>query len=302
MLEPDEEVLNILKESGATVATEGDPPPKEVDPPKEGDPPVKSEPPADPPKEGDPPPQPVDPPKEGDPPPAADPKPESSEEQTQALIDKYLKEKSGGVFKSAAEFEEAKVFDTIATVPKLTEKLTELEGNKVEFANDFVQGLNDYVAKGGSDPALFLELQKMDVKEMEPTEVLKTHMRLTNKGLTEQNIDQYLVNKYKQFDKESEKFDEDELSQGKVEMSVDANSAREALTNWQHDIKTPEPEQVRQQHDEAETARMQKWDPVISQGVSDFKKITIPLNDKASWSFLTTLRDCSTFLNCPRGG
>jgi len=287
MLEPDEEVLNILKEEGSKVVGEGDPKPTEGDPPPAADPePAKGgDPPADPVGTGDPDPKPADPPVEGDPPPAADPppepsKPESSAEQTQAIIDQYLSETSGGVFKSATEFEEAKVFDTIATVPDLTEKLQGLEENKVEFASDFVKGLNDYIGKGGINPALFLELQKMDVKEMEPTEVLKTHMRLTNQGLTEQNIEQYLVNKYKQFDKESEDYEEKEFTQGKVEMTIDSNSAREKLTEMQHEIKTPEPEKVRQQQETVETERLQKWDPVISQEVTDFKKITIPLNDK----------------------
>lgn len=278
----------VVEAMGGEVNDDGTP---VVDPDNSANPPA--EPSSETQKDGDPPTdpgsetQPTDPPT---PDPAADPPaspenpdpPTTSAEQTKAIIDSFFNEKSEGVFKTAEEFEKLKGFETLQSVPNLTEQLQNLEENKVEFANDFIKSLNDYHAKGGTNTELFVTLQGMKVDEMEPLDVLKTQMKFAHPTLTDEQISTHLAGKYNQLSEEDEGYSEGAVKQGEISMTIDSGEAKEYLKNMQTEIHTPDPEKERLAGETAETDRLTKWDPIISKTVTDFTQLTIPLNEKGA--------------------
>lgn len=217
-----------------------------------------------------------------DAPPAPAPEPTTSAEETQRIIDLYVAEASGGVYENAEALKDADAFKVLASVPSLTETITQLSDDKVEFANPLMEGLNDYLSKDGDNPELYLSLQKLEVDKMEPLDVIKTKMALDNLGLTADEISGTLTRKYKQYDEEDEKYNVDDVAQGKIDMKIDANKDRGSLRQMQHEIQTPDPERLRVKAAEDDTLKKQAWDPVISSTVKEFTKIEIPLNDKGN--------------------
>lgn len=203
-----------------------------------------------------------------------------STETTQAIIDKYIAAESNGVYKTAKELEEAKGFETLATVPSLTEQLQNLDENKVVLANPLMEGLNEYASKGGENIELYLQLQKLNVDEMDPSAVIKTKMEMGNMGLTSEEIDAHIIHKYHQYDEEHDSYDAIKATQGKIDMKIDAAERRVELKGMQMDIKTPDAEKERVLASERATLKAEQWEPIISSTVKEFSKIDISLGEK----------------------
>ena len=208
--------------------------------------------------------------------------PTTGTEETQKVIDAWFDERSDGRFKTSKEFEDANAFETLQNVPELTRQIEEITDSKVEFASDFLKDLNDYVGKGGQNIELYTALQEMKVDEMEPIEAMTTKLLLTEKGITAEEAQDYIKRKYHQYDSESEKYDEDSAKQGLIDMRIEAGRDRVALREMQHEIKTPDAEKQRVQAETAELTRIQNWDQPVSSIVSEFKGITLELNDKGA--------------------
>lgn len=233
-------------------------------------------------------------------PPAPAPEPTTSAEETQRIVNEYLAYASGGVYKTSEELEKARGFETLATVPSLTETITQLQEDKVEFANPVVQGLNDYLSKGGDNPELYMNLQELKVDDMDALEVRRTKMQLDNNGLSSDEINAHLADKYKQFGEDDERYNEADVAQGKINMKIDANEDRKALAQMQHEIQTPDPEKVRVREAEEATQKKQAWDPVISTTVKEFSEIEIPLNKDNSFKFAIPEEDKSDMVKALR--
>lgn len=236
-----------------------DPPPAT---PPAGDPP----PPPAPPKPADPPapptPTPPTPPAQNDPPPPA---PATlSRDEIEAEVYKDL------FGDKVPTKEEAKKI--IAEFPTLAKRVEELQSKKVTFANSYIEGLNDYISKGGTKEA-YDRVQSLDLEKLTPEESIKALYKWNHPELTERQIEILLNKKFSIGDGYS---DEDK-ELGQVELTIEAKKSKDELAKLKVEQSIPEPERLRVQEEEAETQRMQSWTPTVQKLVSDFNNFDVPL-------------------------
>lgn len=111
----------------------------------------------------------------------------------------------------------------------LEARVEELENSEPEFANEFVQKMNEYVKNGG-DPAFFAKVNSIDVDGLSPKDALKLDLQWQH-GITDSEAEA-LVN---------EQYANDEWEEGdgvntkEVQMKVEANKARARLKEQQAD-------------------------------------------------------------------
>lgn len=211
-----------------------------------------------------------------------------SPEIAQAIQDKFVSEMSKGVFKTAADLETAKGFEVLASVPLLTEQLQTLKANEVVLANPLMKSLNDYQAQGGENVELFLQLQKLNVAEMTPEEVIKTEMLMSEMGLTSAEIDAHIIDTYHRYDEEHENYDAATAARGGRQMKIDAATGRTKLTGMQSDIKPLDAEAQQKLTTDAANLKAQEWEPIISSSVEKFLEIEFPMGEKGSFKYAVT--------------
>ena len=148
----------------------------------------------------------------------------------------------------------------------LEARVEELEGGEPEFANEFVQKMNDYVKNGG-DPSFFAKVNSIDVDGLSPKDALKLDLQWQH-GITDSEAEALIREQYANDDWE----EGDGVNTKEVQMKVEANKAKVRLKEQQADntLITPNDgllsqeqwEQSQQQQieefNQAEDARM--WD------------------------------------------
>lgn len=171
-------------------------------------------------------------------------------------FDKYLLEKSGGKFKSYTDIEKA---------------LEEAPQNA--FANETVAKLNDYVRSGGK-PEDFLKTQTTDYGTMDDVTAIKEWMALTKKGLSGEDIDFLVQNKYGV----SESATESEKRLAKIEMKTAANEAKEALMENQK--KWAVPESADRVSDEDIQKERERWSKTLADETEKFGGLEFEVGDE----------------------
>lgn len=170
-------------------------------------------------------------------------------------FDKLLLEKSGGKFKSYTDIERA-----LEEIPQDA------------FANETVAKLNDYVKNGGS-PMDFLKTQTTDYSQMDDVQAIKEHMALTKKGLSSEDIDFLVQNKYGV----SKDATESEKRLAKIEMKAAANDAKQALLENQQKWSVP---QVQGRPTQEDVLReKQRWENTLKETTKVFNKFEVEIGD-----------------------
>jgi hypothetical protein len=201
-----------------------------------------------------------------------------SSEETQEVktespsFEELLLEKSGGKFKSYEDLEKT-----------LTEKPQETQST--EFASEQLEVLNRYVKDGGKLED-FLKTQ-VDYSGMSEMDVIKAEMKLNDPDLTESDMD-FLINKEYQLD--TEEYDEDEVRLSKIKLRKDARKARTALKEWQDSYTIPEkkesvePQQKVEQNTQPSKESLEKerirWESAVKDSASKMDKIDFEINEK----------------------
>ena len=201
-----------------------------------------------------------------------------SSEKTQEVktespsFEELLLEKSGGNFKSYEDLEKT-----------LTEKPQETKS--VDFANEQLEVLNRYVNDGGKLED-FLKTQ-VDYSSMSEMDVIKAEMKLNDPDLSESDME-FLINKEYQLD--SEEYDEDEVRLSKIKLRKDARKAKTALKEWQDSYTIPEkkestePQQEvgenNQPSQESLAKEKVRWEKAVNDSASKMEKIDFEINEK----------------------
>ena len=187
-------------------------------------------------------------------------------------FEELLLEKSGGKFKSYEDLEKT-----------LTEKPQETKS--VDFANEQLEVLNRYVNDGGKLED-FLKTQ-VDYSSMSEMDVIKAEMKLNDPDLSESDME-FLINKEYQLD--SEEYDEDEVRLSNIKLRKDARKAKTALKEWQDGYTIPENkesveseqkmEQTNQPSQEALAKEKARWEKAVNDSASKMEKIDFEINEK----------------------
>lgn len=119
--------------------------------------------------------------------------------------------------------------DVIEYATELETRIEELEGQTPEFANEFVEKMNEFVMNGG-DPVAFAKIQGMNVDDLSAEEALKLDLQ-QQYGLTNAEADIRIRDQYSTIDWE----EEDGVDPKSINLKIDARAAKDRLKQNQAD-------------------------------------------------------------------
>mgnify|MGYP001253529846 CR=1 FL=1 len=181
-------------------------------------------------------------------------------EVIQKSLDELLSEKTNGKYSTYEELESA-----LST-----------QSTSSSFANEQIEKLNDYVAKGGNVDE-FLRTQTANYDEMDETDIIKSHIKFNNQDLSNDEIDLLFKSKYK-LDEDVHTPDEIKLS--KIKIKSDSKKAKSELKKFQKDNAVPKQHREKVNNDKMTEASMKLWHDKIDESLSDFKSVDFDINDK----------------------
>ena len=173
-----------------------------------------------------------------------------------------LIEKSNGKYSSYEELEEA---------------IAQLETKAANtFANEQMAKLNEYVASGG-DMMDFLTTQLTDYSEMSDIDIVKTQMKLTEKDLTNEEIDLLFADSYKLDETE---WSESEIKLSKIKLKRDAKRSRAELMEIQKQNSIPKSQANAAEEKAQKEAAQKEWVKKVEGSLRNFKDIKVKIGDK----------------------
>ena len=111
---------------------------------------------------------------------------------------------------------------------------------------------------------------------MKDEEIMKEHLKVENPNLSNDEIDLYYKSTYKQ---DKDKYDDDEISLGKINLKKDASKARKELKGIQESTKTPKTNYV---SPEEHKKMREKWLGTYKNEVDSLKGIAFEIDDKGN--------------------
>lgn len=168
----------------------------------------------------------------------------------------------------------------------------EAKASKDPFANDLVRNLNKAIQEG-VDPELYMAVSQLNVEELSGREALILEMQW-KKGLSFEDAE-FLVNRTYKLEGEEDELDmsDPEVREAQIRLGVDAQEAKEFLSQYKQEALTSPYERQQQELTQA-------WTPVIPKVVDSWKSFqvnskagsfTIPATDGAIKAATTLLQE-----------
>lgn len=140
-----------------------------------------------------------------------------------------------------------------------------------------VKVIADFVAQTGRSPEDWFKYQSFNPSEMDDLSVVKTQLMTDNPDLSSEDIDILVSRKYK-LDEDS--FDEDEVKYSKLQLKMDAKTARVELDKIRESFKMPS-----QQNQDSEPLFDQNWISSMSTEVDSLEGIDFDLGAGKTFTF-----------------
>lgn len=197
----------------------------------------------------------------------------TSESENQAPVpsfDELLSEKSGGKYKTYTELEEA---------------LSSPKQDGPTFANEQLQKLNDYVAKGG-DLKNFLETQLKDYSSMSEMELVIEKMKFDDPDLEKDEIELLLQDKFKL---NEDDYTESQIKLSKIQLRKESRAAKDFFEKFQKENEIPqgfkdkEAESAKQQ--EAAVKQQKEWEATLDKELQSLNTLDFTLGDDKSFTY-----------------
>lgn len=147
------------------------------------------------------------------------------------------------------------------------------EQQEFQFANDTVKELNDYIAQGG-DLNNFLEFKMTDYSQMSDLDIVTKKMQRDYPDLSKEEIQRKLNREFKL---DENRYDEDEIADGKVDLRIAAQEARKQIQELQSKYATPvqTTKTQTQQEPEFSEAEIKQFQSDMQNSISNLKTIEI---------------------------
>tara|TARA_R110002167_G_scaffold267863_2_gene474503 strand:- start:662 stop:1729 length:1068 start_codon:yes stop_codon:yes gene_type:complete len=162
------------------------------------------------------------------------------------------------------------------TYEQIEEALNAAKGSSVSFANEQIEKLNEYVAKGG-DVSEYLRTQTADYSEMDESSVVKASMRFNNPDLDNEDIDLLFQDKYKL---DEDEYTDSEIRLSKIKLKQASKLAKSELIKFQQENSTPQSFQ----NAEADKAQLEsnarQWSAKVDDSIKEFKSVDFEINSK----------------------
>ena len=164
--------------------------------------------------------------------------------------------------------------------------------NKPEFASEELQRLNDFVSNTGRGVNDFYKAYSSDYNKMSDEQIMMENLQMNNPNLSKQELDLYYRSTYKS---DKDKYKEDEVALGKINLKKDAAKAREELKQVQESIQKPSENYL--SPDEMKNIR-EDWLDNLDKEVDELEGIAFELDDKGNeFTFSLTEEDKDNLYN-----
>ena len=164
--------------------------------------------------------------------------------------------------------------------------------NKPQFASEELQRLNDFVSNTGRGVNDFYKAYNNDYDKMSDEQIMMENLQMNNPNLSKQELDLYYRSTYKS---DKDKYKEDEVALGKINLKKDAAKAREELKQVQESIQKPSENYL--SPDEMKNIR-EDWLDNLDKEVDELEGIAFELDDKGNeFTFSLTEEDKDNLYN-----
>ena len=150
------------------------------------------------------------------------------------------------------------------------------KGQNQQFASEELQRLNDFVSKTGRNVVDFYKAYGSNYDEMSDEQIMRDSLKSSNPNLSKHELDLYFKSTYKA---DKDKYNEDEITLGNINLKKDAAKAREELKNLQESVKKPSENYLSQ--DEMNNIR-EDWLDNLDEEVDQLEGIAFELDDKGN--------------------
>lgn len=141
------------------------------------------------------------------------------------------------------------------------------------YANDTIKELNDYVAQGG-DIKDFMEFKMTNFSEMSDLDIVTKKMQRDYPSLSKADIQRRLD---RQFKLSEDRYDDEEVADGKLDLKIAAEEARNQFTKLQEQYSSPLQTKVEQKQPEPEYTpeELKAFQDNMQNSINNLKSIEI---------------------------
>jgi len=149
--------------------------------------------------------------------------------------------------------------------------LSEMISNKPVEIDERVSAINDFVRKTGRSPEDWYKYQQLNPSEMDDLTAVRNQMVIEHGNLTADEVSLLMASKYKL---DSDRFDEGEVNLAKLQLKMDAESARKSISELRDAYQLPIDENGEA---EVQSPITEEWVRTMTAEVKDFDGLVFEL-------------------------
>jgi hypothetical protein len=149
--------------------------------------------------------------------------------------------------------------------------LSEMISNKPVEIDERVSAINDFVLKTGRSPEDWYKYQQLNPSEMDDLTAVRNQMVIEHGNLTADEVSLLMASKYKL---DSDRFDEGEVNLAKLQLKMDAESARKSISELRDAYQLPIDENGEA---EVQSPITEEWVRTMTAEVKDFDGLVFEL-------------------------
>lgn len=157
--------------------------------------------------------------------------------------------------------------------------LTEVISNKPVEIDERVAAINDFVKKTGRSPEDWYKYQQLNPTEMDDVTAVRNQMVIQHDNLTIDEVNMLVSNKYKL---DADRYDESEVAMAKLQLKMDAESARKTISELRDGYQLPVDERGEA---EVQSPITEEWMSKMTHEVNDFDGLIFNLPSGENFTF-----------------
>lgn len=157
--------------------------------------------------------------------------------------------------------------------------LNDAISNKPVEIDERVSAINDFVKKTGRSPEDWYKYQQLNPSEMDDVTAIRNQMVIEHDNLSIEEVNMLVNNKYKL---DADRYDENEVTMAKLQLKMDAESARKTISELRDGYQLPVDEQGEV---ETQSPITEDWVNAMTKEVNDFDGLIFNLPSGENFTF-----------------
>ena len=157
--------------------------------------------------------------------------------------------------------------------------LSDAISNKPVEIDERVAAINDFVQKTGRSPEDWYKYQQLNPSEMDDLTAVRNQMVIEYGNLSTDEVNMLVNNKYKL---DADRFDENEINMAKLQLKMDAESARKSISDLREGYQLPVTEQG---EPEVQSPITEDWIRTMTNEVNDFDGLVFELPSGENFTY-----------------